>query len=177
MLRPANTLCQRVCLRPLILSARQITTTRPALSPSFERDQAVLEKLERDILSPERAETTCSGTDNAVGDDVFSYDPSVTNPELELENFEQENRGNGAVDPLFISPANPAFSQLLARERDGRCVDKDRCDRSGVMGSVRGWVNKHKEVKMRALNGAKRGAGDAEFERLLRGLRRVQMER
>ncbi|KAL4912968.1 hypothetical protein BDW62DRAFT_205959 [Aspergillus aurantiobrunneus] len=161
------------------------TTTRPTLhvdpkDPHSQRtQQPLLETLEyidlahdRTILCPERAETSYSGTDNAVGDDSFAYDPSITNPEGEFQCFEDEVRVTGEVDPLFISPANREFSRLLDRELDGRAVRRDRGDRLGRGGSVRGWVKKGREVKIRS--GGK-GKGVDEFERLLRGLRRVQM--
>ncbi|KAL3473864.1 hypothetical protein BJX99DRAFT_260978 [Aspergillus californicus] len=149
-------------------------------------DRKFLRDLENDrtILCPERAETAYSGTDNAVGEDSISYDPSVTAPESEFKSFEEEVRVDGEVDPLFISPANPNFSRLLDREIDGRAIDGDKGDRVGTAGSVRGWVNKSKTVRVRALKDLKgkmklmgKGAGDDDYERLLRGLRKLQMER
>ncbi|KAL5341390.1 hypothetical protein BJX70DRAFT_395779 [Aspergillus crustosus] len=164
---------------------RLITTTPPLSTPQPQRNQhnpRILTILERTILSPERAETTCSGTDNSVGSDTFAYDPSTTTPEVELSAFEAELRVEGEDDPLFISPANRDFSQLLDRELDGRAVLRDQVDRRGGEGSSRGWVNKKRMVKVRGLvdkhgNGKEKVVGMDEYERLLRGLRRVQMER
>ncbi|KAL4994210.1 hypothetical protein BDV10DRAFT_197686 [Aspergillus recurvatus] len=153
--------------------------------PSDEMNQ--IEILERTILSPERAESTCSGTDNAVGFSAQAYDPSTTTPESEFACFEEEIRlrEDGSIDPLFISPANRDFSKLLDRELDGRAVERDKVDRLGATGSVRGWVNKGKEVKVRVIGKEgkevwrrmRMGMGDEgdEYERLLRGLRKLQM--
>ncbi|KAL2819253.1 hypothetical protein BDW59DRAFT_165115 [Aspergillus cavernicola] len=155
------------------------SSTKRSLLSSLEDE---LEN-QRQILSPERAETSYSGTDNAVGDFPTSYDPSTTAPESEFSSFEEETRaqmGTGAVDPLFISPANPDFSRLLDRDVDGRAVWGDRRDRDSGQGSVRGWVNKHKKVRLREMGegkGGGKGIGMDEYERLLRGLRRVQLER
>ncbi|KAL5050925.1 hypothetical protein BDW71DRAFT_202973 [Aspergillus fruticulosus] len=152
--------------------------------PSGEMNQ--IEILERTILCPERAESTCSGTDNAVGYSAQAYDPSTTTPESEFACFEEEIRlrEDGSIDPLFISPANRDFSKLLDRELDGRAVERDKLDRLGGTGSVRGWVNKGKEVKVRVIGKEgkevwrrmRMGMGDEgdEYERLLRGLRRLQ---
>ncbi|KAJ0419623.1 hypothetical protein BJY00DRAFT_313772 [Aspergillus carlsbadensis] len=136
----------------------------------------LLTPLDRTILSPERAETAYSGTDNKVGDDTYAYDPSVTSPESEFQSFEDEIRLEGEVDPLFISPANRNFSQAIDRDLDGRAVVRDKGDRRGAAGSVRGWVNKHGTVRLRK---GEKGDGETggEYERLLRGLRRMQMNR
>lgn len=133
----------------------------------------MLEALEREILCPERAETAYSGTDNEVGGDHYAYDPSITNPEGEFQCFEEEVRVDGAVDPLYVSPANRDFSQMLDPDLDGRAVGSDKGDRLGAAGSVRGWVKKGKEVKIR--QGKGKGVNVDEYERLLRGLRKVQM--
>ncbi|KAL2871686.1 uncharacterized protein BJX67DRAFT_377428 [Aspergillus lucknowensis] len=156
------------------------TTPSNAPPPKTEHDHPrksksdLLAMFERTILRPERAETAHSGTDNAVGDDHYAYDPSTTNPESEFRCFEEEVRHDGTCDPLFISPANREFSRMLDREIDGRAVGGDRRDRGGAAGSVRGWVNKHKRVKVRGVGEGREGKMD-EYERLLRGLRRVQM--
>ncbi|OJJ05071.1 hypothetical protein ASPVEDRAFT_86434 [Aspergillus versicolor CBS 583.65] len=166
-------------IRPLSTTP---TALRPSLSESKEpirppttaqERQEMLETLERQILSPERAETAYSGTDNEVGCDNYAYDPSITNPEGEFQCFEEEVRVDGAVDPLFISPANRDFSQMLDPNLDGRAVGRDKGDRLGAAGSVRGWVKKGKEVKIRQAKG--KGVNVDEYERLLRGLRKVQM--
>ncbi|KAL3443265.1 hypothetical protein BJX65DRAFT_199877 [Aspergillus insuetus] len=157
---------------------RHITTTTQHTPKRDTRNQEsqLLTELERTILSPERAETAYSGTDNKVGDDTYAYDPSVTAPEVEFQSFEDEIRVDGEVDPLFISPANRDFSQAIDRDLDGRAVVRDKGDRCGAAGSVRGWVNKHGTVKLRK---GEKGDGEVggEYERLLRGLRRVQMNR
>ncbi|KAL4779851.1 hypothetical protein BJX76DRAFT_361402 [Aspergillus varians] len=175
-----STLTLRASTRPLRTHLRPLTTTIPTLDPKAqqkqrEREREIIENFERHILSPERAETAYSGTDNAVGEDNYAYDPSVTNPEGEFQCFEEEVRNDGRVDPLFISPANREFSRLLDRELDGRAVGRDKGDRLGAGGSVRGWVKKGKEVRIRGPGeGGKRG-GEDEYERLLRGLRKLQM--
>ncbi|KAL4868407.1 hypothetical protein BDV12DRAFT_197281 [Aspergillus spectabilis] len=167
---------------------RLLTTTITKLHPQSQPHQSstnqnprLLQTLERTVLSPERAETTCSGTDNSAGSDTFAYDPSTTTPEVELSAFEAELRVEGEGDPLFISPANRDFSQLLDRDLDGRAIVRDKGDRCGGVGSSRGWVNKKRMVKVRGFDAdGKRGekvVGMVEYERLLRGLRRVQMER
>ncbi|KAL4933039.1 uncharacterized protein BDV17DRAFT_287401 [Aspergillus undulatus] len=171
----------------LNVGVRSITTTqtdpRPALQPKTETNlglnanDPVLHVLERTVLRPERAETTCSGTDNAVGTNIHSYDPHTTTPETEFATFEEEvTLGDklGETDPLFISPANRDFSQLLDRELDGRAIVRDKGDRMGMEGSVRGWVKKGKAVVVKS--GGRGGVTRDEFERLCRGLRRVQMK-
>ncbi|KAL4900151.1 hypothetical protein BDW74DRAFT_183105 [Aspergillus multicolor] len=182
------------CLSALHLHSRTLTSTPslpsppPQTHPSTGPDSIQIEILERTILSPERSEGTISGTDNAVGTTHTAYDPSTTTPESEFACFESEfSPSSGAIDPLFISPANRDFSQLLSRELDGRAVECDKLDRLGLGGSFRGWVNKGKSVKVRVIgkDGKGRevsrqmrmGMGDEgdEFERLCRGLRRVLM--
>jgi hypothetical protein len=157
---------------------RPLTTTTQHAPKRNTRNQEsqLFTELDRTILSPERAETAYSGTDNKVGDDTYAYDPSVTAPEVEFQSFEDEIRVDGEVDPLFISPANRDFSQAIDRDLDGRAVVRDKGDRCGAAGSVRGWVNKHGTVKLRK---GEKGDGEVggEYERLLRGLRRVQMNR
>lgn len=161
---------------------RGLSTTKPAPTPSQKlHNRGILQILDRTILSPERAETSCSGTDNAVAADVFAYDPTVTAPESEFKCFEEEVRLDGEVDPLFISPANRDFSQTLDRDLDGRAIVRDKEDRLGGAGSSRGWVKKGKPVKVKVkTKGGKmkttvKGDSGDEFERLLRGLRRLQM--
>ncbi|RDW72729.1 uncharacterized protein DSM5745_07901 [Aspergillus mulundensis] len=161
--------------------------THPSSSSPTSTNDIEIEVLERTILRPERAEGTCSGTDNAVGISRTAYDPSTTTPESEFACFESEFSPSGRTDPLFISPANRDFSQLLSRELDGRAIEGDKLDRLGMGGSVRGWVKKGKEVKVRVIGKdgkghevwrrMRMGMGDEgdPFERLLRGLRRVQM--
>ncbi|KAL6233605.1 hypothetical protein BDW75DRAFT_231802 [Aspergillus navahoensis] len=161
------------------------TTQAQTGMPSNDINQ--IEILERTVLCPERAESTCSGTDNAVGYSAQAYDPSTTTPESEFACFEEEirHREDGSIDPLFISPANRDFSKLLDRDLDGRAVERDKHDRLGATGSVRGWVKKGKEVKVRVIGKEgkevcrrmRMGMGDEgdEYERLLRGLRKLQM--
>lgn len=122
--------------------------------------------LDRTTLTPERAETTFSATDNTAGDDISSYDPSTTTPESELVSFAAEMRVEGEGDPLFISPANRDFSRLIDRDADARAVVQGR---GRAWGSGRGWVNKRGVVTVRTKGGG--------WERLMRGLRRVQRER
>ncbi|KAL4793937.1 hypothetical protein BDV19DRAFT_390696 [Aspergillus venezuelensis] len=175
--------------RPLVRALRAPILTRTTLRPISSThslfpasldpspaDPRVITILERTILSPERAETTCSGTDNAVGTNIHSYDPSITNPESEFATFEEEvsfGEKMGETDPLFISPANREFSRVLDREIDGRAIVSDKGDRCGVEGSVRGWCKKGKMVKI--MSGGRGGVTRDEFERLCRGLKRVQM--
>ncbi|KAL4974664.1 hypothetical protein BDW66DRAFT_152698 [Aspergillus desertorum] len=184
--------------RPALLTLsprlRTIATTPTTPSPSQAQNTGVpsgemnqIEILERTILRPERAECTCSGTDNAVGYSAQAYDPSTTTPESEFACFEEEIRlrEDGSIDPLFISPANRDFSKLLDRELDGRAIGKDKLDRLGNTGSVKGWVKKGKEVKVRVIGKEGKevwrrmrmgmGFEGDEYERLLRGLRRLQM--
>jgi hypothetical protein len=158
-------------LRPITTSTHKAPKRDPR-----NQDSQLLTELDRTTLSPERAETAYSGTDNEVGADTYAYDPSVTSPEVEFQSFEEEIRLEGEVDPLFISPANRDFSQAIDRDLDGRAIVRDKGDRCGAAGSVRGWVNKHGTVKLRK---GEKGDGEAggEYERLLRGLRRVQMNR
>ncbi|KAL4770875.1 hypothetical protein BDW60DRAFT_208690 [Aspergillus nidulans var. acristatus] len=183
----------RAVLPSVSLRLRTITTTPKTPSPSQAQtgmpsgEMNQIEILERTILRPERAESTCSGTDNAVGFSAQAYDPSTTTPESEFACFEEEIklRSDGSIDPLFISPANPDYSKVLARELDGRAVERDKLDRLGATGSVRGWVNKGKEVKVRVIGKEGKeiwrkmrmgmGYDGDEYERLLRGLRRLQM--
>ncbi|PTU19006.1 hypothetical protein P175DRAFT_0411969, partial [Aspergillus ochraceoroseus IBT 24754] len=122
-------------------------------------------ELERQILNPERAETAQSGTDNKVGDDRYAYDPSTTNPEIEFRIFEEATRINGDIDPLFISPANRDFSQLLSPTAGGAVHNLDKTGPSS-----RGWTRKHKEVHIKTMGSAEYD----QYERLLRGLRKVQ---
>ncbi|KAL3466956.1 hypothetical protein BJX64DRAFT_284104 [Aspergillus heterothallicus] len=169
----------RAFSRPLILQARSITIQQHAKTPKQDtrgQQSQLLTELDRTILSPERAETAYSGTDNKVGDDTYAYDPSVTNPESEFQLFENEIRVDGECDPLFISPANRDFSQTLDRDLDGRAIVRDKGDRQGAAGSVRGWVNKHGTVRLRK---GEKGDGEqgSEYERMLRGLRKMQMNR
>ncbi|KAL4958737.1 uncharacterized protein BDV14DRAFT_207490 [Aspergillus stella-maris] len=158
---------------------RTISSTHSLFPASLDpspTDPRIITILERTILSPERAETTCSGTDNAVGTNIHSYDPSITNPESEFATFEEEvlvGEKMGETDPLFISPANREFSRLLDRELDGRAVLSDKGDRLGGEGSVRGWCKKGKMVKI--MSAGQGGVTRDEFERLCRGLKRVQM--
>ncbi|KAL4944134.1 hypothetical protein BDV06DRAFT_220603 [Aspergillus oleicola] len=161
-------------------SIRPISSTQSLFPASLDpapHNERVITILERTVLSPERAETTCSGTDNAVGHNSHSYDPSITSPETEFATFEEEvTLGDkmGETDPLFISPANRDFSRLLDREIDGRAVVADKGDRLGNReGSVRGWVKKGRLVKV--VSGGYGGVTRDEFERLLKGLRRLQM--
>ncbi|KAL4805638.1 hypothetical protein BDV18DRAFT_160543 [Aspergillus unguis] len=171
------------------LSPRYISTSAPLCRPATQQggqsppqEANMLRSLDRTVLCPERAETAYSGTDNAVGHDVTAYDPSTTAPETELSAFEEEIRLDGEEDPLFISPANRDYSQILDKEIDGRAIVPDKGDRLGGSGSVRGWVRKGREVKIkfrtksgkRMVTTVKGDAGD-EFERLLKGLRRLQM--
>ncbi|KAL4952198.1 hypothetical protein BDW69DRAFT_185655 [Aspergillus filifer] len=158
---------------------RTISSTHSLFPASLDpspSDPRVITILERTILSPERAETTCSGTDNAVGTSIHAYDPSITTPESEFARFEEEflaGEKMGETDPLFISPANRDFSRLLDRELDGRAILKDQADRLGLEGSVRGWCKKGKMVKI--MSAGRGGVTRDEFERLCRGLKRVQM--
>ncbi|KAL4879914.1 hypothetical protein BJY04DRAFT_219719 [Aspergillus karnatakaensis] len=178
-------LTRRVLTSLTTSTLRPLSTTTSLFKPHQEQNTQpsnprVLATLERTILSPERAESTCSGTDNSVGSDTFAYDPTTTTPEVELSAFEGEIRVEGDSDPLFISPANRDFSQLLDRDLDGRAIVRDKGDRCGVEGSSRGWVNKKRVIKVRGLfdkKGKEKVVGMDEYERLLRGLRRVQMER
>ncbi|KAL2832226.1 hypothetical protein BJY01DRAFT_102978 [Aspergillus pseudoustus] len=155
---------------------QQQHTKQPHAQDTRGQKSQILTEPDRTILSPERAETSYSGTDNKVGDDTFAYDPSVTNPESEFQSFEDEIRVDGECDPLFISPANRDFSQTLDRDLDGRAIVRDKGDRRGAAGSVRGWVNKHGTVRLRK---GEKGDGEqgSDYERMLRGLRRMQMNR
>ncbi|KAL2811959.1 hypothetical protein BJX63DRAFT_263881 [Aspergillus granulosus] len=163
-------------IKPLSSQIRRITLQQHTSYPKQDnrgQNSKLFTEFDRTILSPERAETAYSGTDNKVGDDHYAYDPTVTNPETEFKLFEDEVRVDGECDPLFISPANRDFSQTLDRDLDGRAILRDKGDRQGAAGSVRGWVNKHGTVQLRKGDGEQ----GSDYERMLRGLRRLQMNR
>ena len=120
----------------------------PPKKPLPREIQTTLE-YERQILNPERSETSNSGTDNEVAGYSSSYDPSETTPENELRALENECRIVGIINPLFISPANRDFSTLLDPMVGGSVHNADKLGASG-----RGCTRKGKVVHIRDVPGS-----------------------
>lgn len=141
--------------KPLNRAYQAVTTTYPMHSHPLplrstcyfqaqKRPQSEELNLERCILNPARAETCQSGTDDEVGRHKSPYDPSKTAPEKEHLALEEEYKleGDTIHDPLFFSPANRDFSQLLDPMAGViRALQHPR--------SVKGWTRKRKEALLR----------------------------
>lgn len=125
------------------LSSTRSYTTSITHNPNPENSNDLV--LERTILNPEHDETCKSGTDDEVGRHKSPYDPAHTRPEREHLALEEEYKleGNMTHDPLFVSPANVACSQVLDPMIGGAVHNAQ------TLGSVRGWTNKHKVVLLR----------------------------
>ena len=117
----------------------------PQSLPQKTQPEDTKTESERQALNPERCETSKSGTDAQVAGYKSSYDPSTTTPESELQALEKECRLAGIINPLFISPANREFSELLDPTVELGTVHAHDADKLGA-GSGRGWTRKGKEV-------------------------------
>ena len=139
----------------------------PLLRPQKTQSEDAKAEAERQALTPERCETSKSGTDAQVAGYKSSYDPSTTTPESELQALENECRHAGIINPLFISPANREFSELLDPTVELDAVHAHDADKLGA-GSGRGWTRKGKEVHVHTYPG-----GPFErYERLLEELKK-----
>lgn len=164
--------CTSISLRNTIPVAanRELRTLHTIIreKPSSQQAQPDTKaESERQALNPERCETSKSGTDSQVAGYKSSYDPSTTTPESELQALEKECRLAGIINPLFISPANREFSELLDPTVELGAVHAHDADKLGA-GSGRGWTRKGKEVHVRKYPG-----GPFErYERLLGELKK-----
>jgi hypothetical protein len=82
---------------------------------------------DRESLSPERSETTKSGTDAEVAEHPAAFDPSNTAPESELAATAEESKKEGESDsPLDVSAANKDVSAWRHPTEGGPARNQDR---------------------------------------------------
>ncbi|KAJ5550022.1 hypothetical protein N7535_002036 [Penicillium sp. DV-2018c] len=99
----------------------------------------------REELSPERSETSKSGTDAEVANHPAAFDPNNTSPESELKATEEESKREGKTDsPLDVSPANSDVS-AWKRDTDG---GPDRNQDRGASSS-RGAAKKNRGIHVK----------------------------
>lgn len=80
----------------------------PGLQASRKQEERYNQQdFDREVLNPERAEGTVSGTDSEVAKYETAYDPSNTSPESEMKDTETESHQRGKPGgPLNVSGAN-----------------------------------------------------------------------
>ncbi|KAF9892088.1 hypothetical protein FE257_002494 [Aspergillus nanangensis] len=146
---------------------KSYTVFRMQSPPSDKRPQTL--DFERQILNPERYETSKSGTDDEVAHHQASYDPSKTTPEMEFVADEEECTRTGELHhPLEVSPANRVCSEMLNPMVGGAVHGAAR-----LGPSARGWTRKHREVHIKNVPG---GPYD-QYAKLLDELKKARLER
>jgi hypothetical protein len=99
---------------------------------------------DRESLSPERSETTKSGTDAEVAEHPAAFDPSNTAPESELAATAEESKKEGESDsPLDVSAANKDVSAWRHPTEGGPARNRDR------ESSARGTPKKNRSVHVK----------------------------
>ncbi|KAJ5991149.1 hypothetical protein N7522_011356 [Penicillium canescens] len=134
----------------------QLSTTAPALvtptatkapfsttpGPQKSKYQGL---QDRESLSPERSETTKSGTDAEVAEHPSAFDPSNTAPESELAATAEESKKEGQPDsPLDVSAANKDVSAWRHPTEGGPARNRDR-----ETSSARGAPKKNRSVHVK----------------------------
>ncbi|OJJ98692.1 hypothetical protein ASPACDRAFT_1857189 [Aspergillus aculeatus ATCC 16872] len=151
------------------------TSANPAPTPSssylssHHRNRHPESDLDRHLLRPESYETSKSGTDDAAAHHPWSFDPTITDPALEvlasdaecaLDDYRED-------DPLYVSPGNTEVSRFLDPMAGGAAHNAVKPGCSGM-----GWTRKAHVFRVRTEPG-ETGWGKR-FERYERVLREVR---
>ncbi|PYI11093.1 hypothetical protein BO78DRAFT_393572 [Aspergillus sclerotiicarbonarius CBS 121057] len=118
--------------------------------------------LDRHLLRPEHMENSKSGTDDEAAHHWSSYDPTITDPDLEVLACEEECELDDLDDPLYVSPGNREVSRFLDPMIGGAVHNDTRPGPSG-----RGWTRKHREVHVKKIPGSQ----FERYDRMLQELR------
>ncbi|BCR98058.1 uncharacterized protein AKAW2_31377S [Aspergillus luchuensis] len=134
-------------------------------SQTIHKERHLESDLDRHLLRPEHNENTKSGTDDEAAHHWSSYDPTITDPDLEVLACEEECELDGELDdPLFVSPGNREVSRFLDPMIGGAVHGATRPGPSG-----RGWTRKHKEVIIKKIPGSQ----FEKYDRILQELRKA----
>ncbi|PYH42841.1 uncharacterized protein BP01DRAFT_425268 [Aspergillus saccharolyticus JOP 1030-1] len=133
-------------------------------SSSIRPDKHPESDLDRHLLRPLSTETSKSGTDDAAAHHPWSFDPTITDPELELQASDAECALDDyrTDDPLYVSPGNPEVSRFLDPMAGGAAHNAVKAGCSGM-----GWVRKGHVVKV------KKGLAGGETMKVWRDVRVV----
>ncbi|RAK79960.1 uncharacterized protein BO72DRAFT_25225 [Aspergillus fijiensis CBS 313.89] len=151
------------------------TSPNPAPNPSssyltsHHRNRHPESDLDRHLLRPESYETSKSGTDDAAAHHPWSFDPTITDPALEvlasdaecaLDDYRED-------DPLYVSPGNTEVSRFLDPMAGGAAHNAVKPGCSGM-----GWTRKAHVFRVRTQPGETGwGKGFERYERVLREVR------
>ncbi|PWY95902.1 hypothetical protein BO94DRAFT_530641 [Aspergillus sclerotioniger CBS 115572] len=150
--------------RSLLTSSTQYRPLATSQITHKERHQE--SDLDRHLLRPEHMENSKSGTDDEAAHHWSSYDPTITDPDLEVLACEEECELDGDLDdPLYISPGNREISRLLEPMVGGAVHNDVRPGPSG-----RGWTRKHREVHIKKIPGSQ----FERYDRILQELRKTE---
>ncbi|PYH83770.1 hypothetical protein BO82DRAFT_352518 [Aspergillus uvarum CBS 121591] len=137
---------------------------------SHHRNRHPESDLDRHLLRPESYETSKSGTDDAAAHHPWSFDPTITDPALEvlasdaecaLDDYRED-------DPLYVSPGNTEVSRFLDPMAGGAAHNAIKPGCSGM-----GWTRKAHVFRVRTQPGESGwGKGFERYERVLREIRR-----
>ncbi|GFN17112.1 hypothetical protein AtubIFM56815_004892 [Aspergillus tubingensis] len=127
--------------RTLQPATRTFRTIAPLRTTHQQKNET--KSGDRNVLDPQRSESSYTGTDSEVAGHDAAFDPSNTSPEGQVEQAQKESEQQGKVsNPLDMSPGNSEVSHARPPQEGG---PDHNAEKEGP--SSRGWTKKNREVR------------------------------
>ncbi|GKZ36360.1 hypothetical protein AbraIFM66950_007394 [Aspergillus brasiliensis] len=138
-------LAQRTTQTRTLQPATQARRTFRSIAPlrTTQQQKSETQSGDRNVLDPQRSESSYTGTDSEVAGHDAAFDPSNTSPEGQVEQAQKESEQQGKVsNPLDMSPGNKEASHARPPQEGG---PDHNAEKEGP--SSRGWTRKNREVR------------------------------